>query len=122
MRRAGAQHCVDRDFLGGLAHDDVIGADQTRLNRDLRLGAAFEQATLDQQAIGALASSDQALGHLHRLGSDVLAERLEHLSDDAFGVEPRSLVHGGRRILVDKYVGQYHRAHLQTAVEHALLG
>ena len=55
MRRARAQARVDRDLLGGLAHRRVVGADQAGFDRGLRLGAAFEQAALDQQAIGALA-------------------------------------------------------------------
>ena len=39
----------------------------------------------------------------------VLAERLEHLDDDALGVEPGLGVHRGRAVLVDEDVGQHHR-------------
>src|SRR5262249_56519598 len=52
------------------------------------------------------------------LAAQVLAERLEHLGDDAFGVEAGLAIHGGRRVLVDEQVGQHHRADLDAAIEH----
>src|SRR5438552_16620895 len=59
---------------------------------------------------------------LDRLGLVVLAERVEHLGDDALGVEAGMGIHRVRRIMVDELVGQDHRAHPQTAVEHAVVG
>ena len=55
MRRCRAQARIHRDRLRCLAHGDVVGDDQAGRDRGLRLGAAVEQAALDQQAIGALA-------------------------------------------------------------------
>ena len=53
-----AQRRVDGDLIGWLAHRRLVGGDEAGGDRGLRLGAAFEQATLDEQAIGA-----QARGH-----------------------------------------------------------
>jgi hypothetical protein len=55
IRRCRAQVRIHRDRLRRLAHSDVIGDDQPGRDRGLRLGAAVEQAALDQQSIGALA-------------------------------------------------------------------
>jgi hypothetical protein len=107
-----ADACIKWNFLGGFAHHSVVGADQAGFDGGLRLGAAFEQAALDQQPIGAEAVAGQALSQLHRFGGDVLAERLERLGRDAFGVEAGGRVHSGGRILIDENVGQHHAAHL----------
>src|SRR5205085_9483851 len=48
--------------------------------------------------------------------ADLLAaERLEHLRDDALGVETGPGVHRVRRILIDEGIGQHHPAHLEIA-------
>ena len=54
MRRRRAQFRIDRDFFRGLAHRRRVGGDQPGRDRGLRLGAALEQAALDQQAIDAI--------------------------------------------------------------------
>src|SRR5215470_13782765 len=61
MGRSGAQRCIDRNFLGSLAHNPFIGADEPRLNGGLRFGAAFKNTAFDQQAIGALANAYHSL-------------------------------------------------------------
>ena len=63
-----------------------------------------------------------ALGELHHFATHVLAERLEGLGDDAFGVEAGLGIHGVGRVLIDENVRQHHRADLEPAVEHAVLG
>src|SRR6204780_5911897 len=62
-----------------------------------------------------------ASGQLHRFGLEVLAERFEHLGDDALGVEAGAGIHRVRRVVIVECVGQHHRAHPQPAVEHAVL-
>src|SRR4029078_3703298 len=52
----------------------------------------------------------------------VASESSEHLGYDALGVEAGTGIHRVRRIMVDEFVGQDHRAHPQTAVEHAVVG
>ena len=65
MRRRRAQRGIDRDLLRRLAHRRVVGGDQPGRDRGLRLGAAVEQAALDQQAIGALAGACSSLSFRH---------------------------------------------------------
>ena len=55
MRRLGAQHRIGRDFVRSLGDDHVVRRHPAGRDRGLRLGAALEQAALDQQAIDALA-------------------------------------------------------------------
>jgi hypothetical protein len=43
---------VGRNLLGWLAYAHAVSADQARGNSGLGPGAAFEQATRDQKAIG----------------------------------------------------------------------
>src|SRR5579863_940684 len=50
------------------------------------------------------------LRELHHFAAHVLAERLEGLGDDAFGVETGLGVHGVGRVLIDEEIRQHHRA------------
>src|SRR5437762_11009790 len=43
-------------------------------------------------------------GQLDRFGLEILAERLEYLGNDAFGVEAGAGVHRGRRVVLQEYV------------------
>jgi len=53
MRGLSAQDGVGRKLQRSLGDRRLVGHDQAGLDRSLRLGAAFEQAPLDQQAINA---------------------------------------------------------------------
>lgn len=80
MRGPGTQSSVGRDFLRRLAHGDVVRRHQAGGDGGLRLGAAFEQAALDQQAVGALARRGHrpliATVRAVRLGTKFTAQRL----------------------------------------------
>src|SRR5690348_17484036 len=45
-------------------------------------------------------------GQLHRLGLEILPQRLEHLLDDALGVETGAGIHRGRRVVIKELVRQ----------------
>jgi hypothetical protein len=60
MRRRRLQLRVDRNLLRRLAYRRVVGGDKAGFDRGLRLGAAVEQAALDQQAIDSLTGPTQA--------------------------------------------------------------
>ena len=123
-----------RDRVRRLAHRRPVGGHPAGGDGGLRPGAAFEQAARDQKAIGALAGGHGnhplPLGggggslpdELHRLAADVLAESLECLMDDAFGIEPGLGVHRVRQILVEEDIGQHHAANLEPAIEQTVLG
>src|SRR4051812_3798830 len=55
MRRGGAQHAIDRQRIRWLADWLVVGRYEAGRNRRLGLGAAVEQAALDEQKVSALA-------------------------------------------------------------------
>src|SRR5262249_32973225 len=57
VRRLGAQHRVGGNFLRRLRDDNVVGGHAAGGDGGLRLGAALEQAALDQQPIDANAAS-----------------------------------------------------------------
>src|ERR1700758_2687913 len=60
-------------------------------------------------------------GELDSLGLEILAERLEHLLDDALRIEAGASVHRGRAVVVKEHVRQHHRAEAQhAAIEHAV--
>jgi hypothetical protein len=56
MRRLGAQHRVGGDLFRRLFDDELVGPHTTGGNGGLRLGAALEQAALDEKAIDAKAA------------------------------------------------------------------
>jgi hypothetical protein len=70
MRRCRHQFGIEGNFIRDFAHDGAIGADEARFNGGLCLGAALEQAALDQQSIGA-----QTTRHV-RCGNRVARKRL----------------------------------------------
>src|SRR6266851_2228031 len=53
--RLSHERRIDRDGVGSLAHRSGVRRDKPGRDRSLGLGAAFEQATLDEQDVGALA-------------------------------------------------------------------
>jgi hypothetical protein len=53
VRRLRAQRRIGRDLIGRARDGDIVGRHQTGGNRRLGLGAAREQAALDEQKIGA---------------------------------------------------------------------
>ena len=55
MHGTRMQFRIGRNFLGGLGHHSPIDRHETGFDRGLRLGAALEQAALDQKPIDALA-------------------------------------------------------------------
>ena len=55
VRGLGLQHGVGRNGLGRFCDLPVVGRHETRRDGGLRTRAALEQATLDQQDIGAFA-------------------------------------------------------------------
>jgi hypothetical protein len=98
---------VGSDCFGRLGYLFAIDMHQPGFDRGLCLGAAVEQAAVDQQAIDAYffgCHDAGSLSQLHRLGGGVLAKRFEHLGDDTFGVEPGGAIHRGRRIVIDENV------------------
>ena len=55
MRGLGLQHGIRGKAVGGFEHRLAVGGHVAGLNRGLGPGAAFEQAALDQQQVGAFA-------------------------------------------------------------------
>src|SRR5262245_955299 len=66
---AGTKDRVSRQFVRCFSYRPVIGEYKPGFNRGLGLGAAFEQAALDEKTIGALASGNHwvLLRHRNRL-------------------------------------------------------
>ena len=65
MRGRSGKFGVAGDFVGSLMHRRAIGADATGGDGGLRLGAALEQAALDQQLVGTQAVALDCRSHCH---------------------------------------------------------
>jgi hypothetical protein len=87
VRGLGPQHGLDGNFIGGAADGSAVGAHETGGNRSLGLGAAFEQAALDQQPVGALASHAALLARVRSSAADL--KFLHHLPRTRTGTSNR---------------------------------